>query len=542
MSPPEHNHAELTLSDYLAILRRHKWVIVLSTLILPIVAFTLSSQQSKVYSASSEVLLNRQDIGSALTGVPNVNAYSDPERFARTQAALARTPEVAERAIRAAGIDDVSPSDLLSRSSVSPQENADLLRFTVTGSAPESVAKLANTYGEAFTAYRHEMDTTSLATARKELQGRLAELREQGATGSEAYRDLLKKEQDLRTIELLQARSAVVREAVGAGQIAPTPKRNGILAAILGLALGIGMAFAWNALDKRIRNADEVEHVLGIPLLARLPKPNRATKGLAMLSDPNDVDAEAVRRLRTSLELANLGTEAKLIMVTSPAAVQGKSTTIANLAVALARSGHSVALVDLDLRQPIIASFFGAEGNAGLTDVALGRAELEDALVRVRIPSPTARARSMPGTSGGRLRVLTAGPPPPSPGEFVGTSVLAQILERLRADYDYVLIDAPPMLAVGDAMTISTRVDAMFVVVRLGQTDRQTLRDFGRGIMASPATKLGFVLTGVEARDMYGGGANYGYTGTLGMATEDEPPTLREVAPSSAAQVKPSRR
>jgi Mrp family chromosome partitioning ATPase len=114
-------------------------------------------------------------------------------------------------------------------------------------------------------------------------------------------------------------------------------------------------------------------------------------------------------------------------------------------------------------------------------------------------------------------------------------------LERLRAEYDYVLIDAPPMLAVGDAMILSTRVDAMFVVVRLAQTDRQTLRDFARGIKASPATKLGFVLTGVEAREMYGG-ANYGYTGTPGTAAEDEPPTLREVEPSSATQVQTSRR
>ncbi len=535
VAPPEQTHTELTLSDYLAIVRRHKWVIVLSTLILPIVAIALSMQQSKVYSASSEVLLNRQDLGSALTGVPNVNAYSDPDRFARTQAALARTPEVAERSIRIAGVDDVTPVELLDNSSVSPQENADLLRFTVTGGQPQTVARLANAYGEAFTTYRHEMDTTSLATARRELQGRLAELREQGATGTEVYRDLLKKEQDLRTIELLQARSTVVRQAVGAGQIAPRPKRNGALAAILGLALGIGMAFAWNALDKRVRNADEVEHVLGIPLLARLPKPSRATKGLAMLSDPNDVDAEAVRRLRTSLELANLGVEAKSIMVTSPAAVQGKSTTIANLAVALARSGQSVALVDLDLRQPVLSSFFGADGQAGVTDVALGRAELEDALVRVRIPSPTTRARALPGTGGGYLRVLTAGPPPPSPGEFVGTSALAQILERLRAEHDYVLIDAPPLLAVGDAMTLSTRVDAMFAVVRLGQTDRQTLRDFGRGIKASPAAKLGFVLTGVEAREMYGG-SNYGYLGSQATPSVEEPPTLREVGPGASVK------
>jgi capsular exopolysaccharide synthesis family protein len=531
--PFEQTHAEPTLSDYLAIIRRHRWVIVLTTVILPLVAYTLSAQQPNVYSASSEVLLNRQDIGSALTGVPNVNAYSDPDRYARTQAALARTPDVARRTLERAGVQD-TPANFLSHSAVTPQENADLLRFNVSGSNPETVARLVNAYSEAFTRYKLEMDTQSLQTARKELQGRLGELRKQGAVNTEVYRDLLKKEQDLRTIELLQARPTVVRQAAAAGQIAPTPKRSAILGAILGLALGVGLAFAWNALDKRIRSAEEVETVLGIPLLARLPKPSRGSKGLAMLSDPNDVEAESVRRLRTSLELANLEAQAKVIMVTSPAAVQGKSTTIANLGVALARSGRTVALVDLDLRQPMIATFFGIESLPGVTDVALGRVALQDALHRVRIPGPT-RGTGIAATSG-RLRVLASGSPPPSPGEFVGTQALAQILERLRSEHDLVLVDAPPMLAVGDAMTISTRVDGMFAVVRLGHTDRAMLRDFSRGLHASPAHKLGFVLTGVEARDMYGG-ANYGYVRDRPPTSEsDERSTLRDVSTSGTAR------
>jgi len=531
--PVEHIHPELTLSDYIAVVLRHKWVIVLTTVILPVAAYTLSTQQAKVYSASSEVLLNRQDIGSALTGVPNVNAYSDPERYARTQAALAQTPEVARRALAAADVDQ-SPAEFLSHSGVTPQENADLLRFSVSGGDPTTVTKLANAYSEAFTDYRLEFDTKSLQTARRELQGRLAELRKQGAEDTAVYRDLLKNEQDLRTIELLQARPSVVRQASGAGQIAPTPKRNAILGTMLGLALGIGLAFAWNALDKRIRNAEEVEAVLGLPLLARLPKPSRGAKGLAMLSDPNDIDAEAVRRLRTSVELANLDLQAKSIMVTSPAAVHGKSTTIANLAVALARSGRSVALVDLDLRQPVIDTYFGLESHPGVTDVALGRVGLEEALFRVRIPGPTSRGS---GSTGGRLRVLVAGSPPPSPGEFVGSQALGQILDRLVAEHDLVLIDAPPLLAVGDAATISTRVDAMVPIVRLGHTDRQMLRDFSRGLRASPVHKLGFVLTGVELREMYGG-VNYGYLKDR-PATEEQPeppPTLRDASASQAAK------
>jgi capsular exopolysaccharide synthesis family protein len=217
-------------------------------------------------------------------------------------------------------------------------------------------------------------------------------------------------------------------------------------------------------------------------------------------------------------------------MVTSPAAVQGKSTTIANLAVALARSGRNVALVDLDLRQPMIATFFGMNTHPGVTDVALGRVSLDEALFRVRIPGPAQRGA---GPAGGRLRVLGSGAPPPSPGEFVGTQSLAHILERLRAEHDFVLVDAPPLLAVGDAITISTRVDAMFALVRLGLTDRQMLRDFSRALRTIPTHKLGFVLTGVETREMYGG-ANYGYL--RDRPTPEGPlPTLRDVSPPPPA-------
>lgn len=515
MPPAENTQADKTLAEYLSVVRRYAWIILIMVVVAPTTAYLVSSQRPEVFSASSDVLLSRQDLGSALTGVPSATAYADPDRLSRTQAALARTPDVARRAIEGAGITGMFPYELLSSSTVSPQENADLLRFTVLDGTPSVASRLANAYAEAFTEYKLEMDTTSLALAGDELEDRLAELRDEGATDTQVYRDLVGQAQSLRTIELLQARASVVREATSANKVAPSPKRNALLGGLLGILLGLGFAFLWNALDRRVRTQGEVERMLGIPLLARLPRPGRQLRRpdrLAMLDEPAEASAEAVRRLRTNLELANLDGNAKVIMVTSASPGEGKSTTIANLAVALARSGRSVALVELDLRRPALASFFRLGSRAGVTDVILGRIKLRDALVPVPLSAlgPKAQNGAGPHATGERLFILPSGTLPANPGEFVGTQSVARLLEELRRDHDFVLVDAPPLLSVVDAMTLSTRVDAVFAVVRLGVANRPMLEDLGRGLDSSPATKLGFVLTGTDDRKVYGTSA-YAY-------------------------------
>lgn len=541
MTPTELTHRQLGLSDYLAVLNRRKWVIIQTTVIVAAVAYALSARQDKVFQAGAEVLLSRQNISNIITGVSNPDVYVAPERFAETQAGLARAPDVAERAIAAAKVPGRSAGGLLASSNVRPKSNADLLRFTVEDPDRDIAPKLANAYAQAFTTYKSDLDTAQLTKARLELEQRITELRRANQTDTDLYRDLVDSAQQLRTMELLQTKNLVVKPATGAAQVAPTPKRNGALGAFLGLLLGLGIAFLWEALDKRVRTEDEIERRLGLPLLSRLPEPPRRLQSearLAMMDDPQDVHAEAVRRLRTNLEFANLDLGARAIMVTSALEREGKSTTIANLAVAMARSGRSVTLVDLDLRQPIISRFFGLEGRPGITDVVLGRAELEDALVPIRLPVPVSISATGNGTGSalGRLRVLTTGPLPANPGEFVGTQSLARVLDQLRHSSEFVLVDAPPVLAVGDAMTMSARVDGILVVTRLGAVDRRTLSDLSRELDGSPARKLGFVVTGVDLKGGYGYGFGYGHQSGSGKKSgrgrrqpdlEQQSPALR---------------
>jgi capsular exopolysaccharide synthesis family protein len=515
MTPIEPQNRQPGLSDYIAILDRRKWIIIQSTLIVAVVAFILSAQQDKVFAASADVLLTRQSLSTAITGVTNPDVYVDPERFAATQAGLARAPEVGERAIDDGGIRNRSAGDLLASSSVDPRANADLLRFTVEDGEPAMAVRLANAYAKAFTDYKASLDTAQLVEARTDLEGRIAELRQDGQSGTELYRSLVDSAQQLRTMEILQTPNRVVRPATGAAQIAPTPNRTAILGAFVGLLLGLGIAFLWETLDKRVRTEEEIERRLGLPLLSRLPEPGRGAEKemrLTMIHDPQDAYAEAVRRLRTNLEFANVDRDARVIMVTSAVEREGKSTTIANLAVALARSGRNVALVDLDLRQPVLAKYFDLQGQPGITDVVLERADLQATIAPIRLPIPVSASLSSNGSVGaaGRLNVLPTGPLPANPGELVGTQALGRVLDELRNEHDYVLIDAAPLLSVGDSMTLSARVDAILVVTRLGIVNRPMLTDLSRELETSPASKLGFVVTGIDLKAGYGYGHAYG--------------------------------
>ena len=176
MTPTENGHTEQALADYLAVIRRYMWTIVMIAVVVPVSAYIVSSRQTKVYSATSKVLLSRQNLGSALTGVPNADSNTDPDRFAQTQAEIARTPEVAAKAIKRAGITGMFPYELLDNTSVSPETNADVLRFTITNGSPLVAVRLTTAYAEAFAANKYEMDTTSLAAARKELEARVTQL------------------------------------------------------------------------------------------------------------------------------------------------------------------------------------------------------------------------------------------------------------------------------------------------------------------------------------------------------------------------------
>jgi succinoglycan biosynthesis transport protein ExoP len=513
---PEGGHQhQSTLRDYVRVVRRRKWIIAQAVILVPLAAVLLALRQEPLYRSSADVLLSRQNIAASLNGMSDPTLYYQPERVAQTQAELARVPALAERVVRAAGIEGITPPGLLGSSSVSPDPISDLLRFAVVHTEPAVAEALATEYARQYTRYKSEFETAAVVRAREDLSDRIAELAAEGEEGSDLYDNLLEKEQQLKTIEALQTSTAfLVRPAAGAVQIQPKPFRYGALGLLVGIVLGLGLALLRDALDTRIRNTEEIER-LGMPLLARLPEPSRRLRRankLAMLAEPNSPQGESFRMLKTNLEFANLERRARTILITSAVQSEGKSTTIANLAVAFARGGTRVILVDLDLRRPILDRFFNLGRRPGLTQVALGHSDLDEALTPVALPGTGANGAGngkAPRAGEGSLHVLASGPIPPDVGEFVGTEALAEILADLRERADLVLVDAPPLLGLGDARVLSTRVDAMLLATRLSVLRRPMVKELERVLAACPAAKLGFVVTGAEQEAGYGDGGYY---------------------------------
>jgi polysaccharide biosynthesis transport protein len=522
-----------TLADYVAILRRRAWIIAVPLVLVPTMAVILSVGQDPLYAASTEVYVKRTDIAAASVGVTNPALQQDPVRFLKTQADVARDPKLAQRVVDDVDVPGLTAGRLLATSSVTPHTDADLLDVAVSNRDPRTAILLSNTYAEEFTKYRTELDTARINDAIESVKARLRNLRANGVSiGSAAYGTLLEAQTQLETVgKLLADNTQVLRPAAGAQKVRPRTRRNGILGVLLGGFLGIALGFVAEALDRRVRSQREIEEALGLPLLGRIPKPKRAlvkTGDLVMLAQPRSIEAEPIRKLRTNLEFVNLERRARTIMVTSSVQREGKSTTIANLAVAMARSGRRVVLVDLDLRRPYLSRFFRVPAGPGITDVVLGRLELESALRTIPLakPAPTrsrhvrevtavpagSRSSNGAGQLEGMLTLLPAGTIPPDAGELVGTEVLGRTIDALAEQFEFVLIDAPPLLAVGDGMTLSSKVDAMLVLVRLKLVHRGMLHELARLLQACPAEKLGYVLASAELGEGYGYAYAYAYT------------------------------
>ncbi len=520
MSTAAQPSGEPALAHYLRMLRRGWWIVLLTTLVVTGIAVVLSLSQRTLYEAHADVFLS--GTRNLPTDIVNTQQAQDPERAGNTQSQLARVPAVAARALRQAGLRDRTPQDLLDNSSVSLPAETDILRFSVTDESANLATRLSTAYARAYAGYRREIDTEAIVRARRQIERRLDRLDPKSAQ----YDQLSTQGQQLRTAEALQSSNvAVVRQGTDAAQTQPKPVRNGVLGAMLGLLLGVGLVFVRDALNTRVRSDEEIRERLGLALIGRVPKHSKRLKngnGLAMMDAPNVPESEAFRMLATNLGFVNLDRGAKSIMVTSATDGEGKSTTVANVAIALARAGNRVCLVDLDLKRPSLDRLFeldAAQFGVGITAVALGKVSLEDALIRVPVHGQQGDDDAAANSSSGELDLLLTGAIPPDSAEFVASPRVGDVIRRLAERSDLVLIDAPPILQTSDAMALAGKVDALIVVAGLAHVRRPTLEELRRVLENAPVAKLGFVLTGVTASAGYGYG--YGqYTSVNGASSK----------------------
>ncbi len=294
---------ESVLRDWLGVLSRQRWIVVIALIIVPLIAVLVSRGQQKLYQASATVLVSQQNPTAAALNLNN-GVATPPDRFVATQAALARVGTVVEQAVKSAKAPHRTAQGLLAHSSVSANPNTDLLQFSVTDPEPGVAKRLATSYAKQFTVYRRGLDSGALSVAIADVRRKLDAIVASGDADSPLYRSLAATYRDLQATRTLQAAGSSAVVVGGAGsvtQVQPKTTRNAVLALLVGLALGIGLAFLRESLDTRVRSVEELRERLGLPLLGQVPNPARR---LERSQRPGTLSADG---LRTRLGLPLLG-------------------------------------------------------------------------------------------------------------------------------------------------------------------------------------------------------------------------------------------
>jgi capsular exopolysaccharide synthesis family protein len=530
--------AELELRDYVRVLSRRKWMIVLAALVVLVTALGASLAQTPVYQARALLLLQPRATDSLFN--PNTGQANDPARTVQTEIEIL-TSEPVKSAVRQqlGAAPDISAS---------PVGQTDVIQVRSNSTRPKQAAAVANSYARAYIDFKRKQAVDDLLAAGAEIQSKIGTLQAQidplqAQINSADPKNRADVESRLspqldpllsqyslfkQKLDQLQVDAAlktggaqlVTPASEPTSPIKPRPKRTAVFALAVGLLFGVGIAFLFDHLDDSIKTKDDLERLLpSLPILGLIPVvPNwrdRKESRLASRDDPSSAAAEAYRSLRTSIQFLSLASPVKIVQLTSANAAEGKTTTLANLAVALARAGQRVIVCCCDLRRPRLHEFFGLSNGVGFTSVLLGEVPLSAALQRV------------PGED--NLLLLASGPLPPDPSELLASERAAELIDSLRRQADVILVDTPPVLPVTDAAVLSARADATLIVVTPNVTTRKQISRAVEVLTQVDAPVVGTVLNGVAPEHGYG----YSYR----YYREDERPaqTGRRSAPRPAA-------
>lgn len=519
------------LRVYLSVLGR-RWKVIAAVAVFTLVAsVALSLTQPTRYRATADLLIRPDSAGDVISDGQSVNV-NEAARLLNNEVQLFES-EAVEKAVEEAYDGPLEPGQV--RASV-VSDTSDVVRATLTSSNATEGAKLVNLYVATFIEVRRTQRVDELLKVGVEIQTKIDDLQaritttrapldeidrrlanDPGDPGLTAQRESLTQslaatltplesrraffqsqleELDLTT-EVISSSGAVnIRSATAEGAVSPTPTRDAAIALVLGLVLGVGIAFLVDTLDERIRGSADLERISGgLPTLALVPESPRSDPGfVATRDDSHSVQAEAFRGLRTALKFAAIDRPFRVVQITSPTAGEGKTTTVANLAVAIAQAGDRVAVVCCDLRRPRLHERMQASLTPGLTDVLLGDVDLTAAVQRTPFG----------------VYVVPAGSPPPNPSELLSTEKAAAVIRSLAQEVDIVILDCPPVLPVTDALVVSRLADATVVVADSRSTERRAIRRTLQQLQQVGAPVVGIVLNGLPEGGEYGYGYGYG--------------------------------
>jgi capsular exopolysaccharide synthesis family protein len=481
----EPGEAAMELHDYIRILRKG-WVrIVILTLVGVGAAAGFSIVQTPSYSATSKVFVSTQGSGSA---ADLAQGSSFTTQRVKTYSELVTTPIVLLPVITALHL-KTTGEKLAARITPSATLDTSIIEIAVTDTDPVRAADIANAI------------SSSLASVVKTIE--TSNSTDPVAPGK------------LTLVKLTPVQEASVPIA----PVSPKIPLNIALGALVGLALGIGIAVLRETLETRIRNERDVELVTHVPVLGGIGfDPRARDRPLIVQDDPKSPRAESFRTLRTNLQFLDADRTDRCFVITSSIESEGKSTTAANLAITLADNGSRVLLVDADLRRPKVADYMGLEGAVGLSDALIGRANLQD------VVQPW-------GKSG--LYVLPAGSIPPNPSELLGSTRMESMLAEFNRAFDVVIFDAPPLLPVTDAAILAKKVGSAIIIVAAGRTHKNQLKGAVTALNSVGVPISGLVLTMLPTKGpdasgygRYGYGSDYVYGDT---GDDSKKPTKKSI-------------
>jgi non-specific protein-tyrosine kinase len=490
------------------------------------VAFVVSGLQPNVYEARAVLV-----VGQSLTGVnPDYSQLLASQRLSTTYASVATTRSMLRSVIDELGLPD-TPDQLGTRVRASAASESALLTIAAQDGDPARAAAIAN-------ALAGQLMATSTA-----VQGREADVQALVDADLQATQDQIESTQeqvkrlsdlasptpeDAARLQTLQGQLISLRSTFatllsfssGSGSnllmlvdpavppvtpISPRPLFNTILAGIVGLALAVAIALAWQILDDTVKSSDDIQAVSELPTLGaimRMPGDRRVGEvhRLAALVYPRSPAAEAFRTLRTNVGFSAVDEPIRTLLVTSSAPGEGKTVIAANLAVAFAQAGRRVLLVDADLRKPGVHAIFSLANARGLTSLLGNEDEALESVTQT--------------TEQDRLWVVTSGPVPPNPAELLGSQRMRAVIDRLRAGYDLVVFDSPPLNAFADSAILGSLVDGALLVVDAGRSRRGALRQSRKNLANASARVLGAVINRLPERPYATYAAYYQYRGS----------------------------
>lgn len=499
---PTDSSAELTLRSCVHVLHRRKWWVIGLCLLSTGLSTAWSLTATPQYTATAQILIR-----------PQPSAQGGPQPLTQTDVLTAlqlvgSAPVAAAVRHRFGRVPAVSAAEV---------GQTDVIGISAVASGPRQAAAIANAYARAFM-------TNQQATALRNLTAAEAQLRAQVSGLQKQYRSLHGRAKVSLNASALLNQEAVLKEQLAQIQVngansadavelvtpaaaptvpsSPRPLLDALLGLAAGLLAGTGAAFLRDHFDEALASKEAAEQWGEAPVLTMVPVvaswKKRSQPFVVSLASPASPAVEAYRSLRTSIRFARQERHLQVLLVTSPAASEGKTSTVSNLGVVFAQAGERVVLVSCDLRRPRIGQFFSVpEQENGLSALLLSRVSVAECL--------------QPVAGHDNLWILPSGPPPANPAELLGSAQMGKIIDVLRGQFDIVLLDSPPILPVTDGVVLSKEADATLMVVAAGRTRRGDLHRAREKLAQAGAALVGTVLNEVSKQNGYGYGYQYAY-------------------------------